>query len=95
MTKATELEHYHHFQKTRVEINGFQTPGRVSHTFDVPRSYVVETASGQVRRSRSHLRTHSEDEQAVVPAEPVVGTARPVTWSQTETVVYPPDHLRY
>ena len=69
MTNATELDHYHHFQKTRVQMKGLQTPGRVSHAFDASRSYVVETASGQVRRNRSHLRTHSEDEQAVVPAE--------------------------
>ena len=82
-------------QPVWVETRGFQSPGRVSHAFDAPTSYVVETASGQVRRNRSHFRTRSEDEQVVVPAEPIVGTVRPVTRSQTETVVRPPDCLRY
>ena len=82
-------------QPVWVETRGFQTPGRVSHAFDAPRSYVVKTASGQVRRNRSHLRTRSEDEQGVVPAKSVVGTTRPVTRSQTGTIVRPPDCLRY
>ena len=82
-------------QPVWVETRGFQTLGRVSLAFDAPRSYVVETASGQVRRNRSHLKTCSEDEQTVVPAESVVGTTRQVTWSQTRTVVHPPDRLRY
>jgi len=41
-------------QPVWVETRGLQTPGRVSHALDAPRSYVVETASGQVRRNCSH-----------------------------------------
>ena len=81
-------------QPVWVETRGVQTPGRVSHAVDVPRSYVVETDSSQLRRNRSHLRTRSEVEQAV-PAETVIAPSRPVTRSQTGTVVRPPDRLWY
>ena len=81
-------------QPVWVETRGVQTPGRDSHAVDVPRSYVVETDSGQLRRNCSHLRTRSEVEQAV-PAETVIVPSRPVTRSQTGTVVRPPDRLRY
>jgi len=81
-------------QPVWVETRGVQTPGRVSHAVDVPRSYVVETDSGQLRRNHSHIRTHSEVEQTV-PAETVIAPSRPVTRSQTGTVLRPPDLLRY
>ena len=56
--KRLQKEHYDQCHRVRmlpslpedqpvwVETRGFQTPGRVSHAFDAPRSYVVETASG-------------------------------------------------
>ena len=105
--KQSQKEHYDKRHRVRtlpplpedqpvwVGTRGLQTPGRVSHAADAPRSYVVETASGQVRRNRANLRTRSEIEQAVIPAESIAGPSRPVTRSQTGTVVNPPDRLRY
>ena len=78
-----------------VETRGLQTPGRVSHAVDLPRSYVVETASGRLRRNHTHLRIRSESEQTVTPAEPAISQNRPVTRSQTGTALHPPDRLRY
>ena len=105
--KQSQKEHYDKRHRVRtlpplpedqpvwVGTRGLQTPGRVSHAADAPRSYVVETASGQVRRNHANLRTRSEIEQAVIPAESIAGPSRPVTQSQTGTVVNPPDRLRY
>ena len=82
-------------EPVRVETRGIQTPGRVSHAVDLPRSYVVETALGRLRRNRTHLRIRSESEQTVTPAEPAISQNRPVTRSQTGTALHPPDRLRY
>ena len=49
----------------------------------------------QVHNIKCCLRTRPEVEQAIVPAESVIGPSRPVTQSQTGTVVHPPDRLRY
>ena len=79
-----------------VETRGLQTLGRVSHAVDLPRSYVVETASGHLRRNRTHLRIHSEPEETVTSAEPTaISQSRAVTRSQTGTVIHPPDRLRF
>ena len=78
-----------------VETRGLQTPGRVSHTVDLPRSYVVETASGCSRRNHTHLRICCEPEQTVTSAEPTISQSKAVTRSQTGTVLHPPDCLRF
>ena len=78
-----------------VETRGLQTPGRVSHAVDLPRSYMVETASGRLRRNRTHLRIHSKPEETVTSAEPTISQSRAVTRSQTGTVIHPPDRLRF
>ena len=105
--KRLQKEHYDKRHRVRtlpslpedmpvwVETRGFQTLGRVSHAADPPRSYVVETASGHLRRNCTHLRTRSEVEQAASSAEPVIGPSRPVTRAQTGTAIRPPDRLRY
>ena len=82
-------------QSVWIETRGLQTPGRISHAADTPRSYVVETASGDLRRNHAHLRTRSEAEETIVPTQSFVGPNRPVARSQTGTVVHPPDRLRY
>jgi len=38
-----------------VTANSNQTPGHVTAQADIPRSYLVETPSGQIRRNRLHL----------------------------------------
>ena len=74
-----------------VETRGLQIPGQVSHAVDLPRSYVVETASSCLRKNRTHLRIRSEPEHTTTPAEPTISQSRPVTRSQTGTVVHLPD----
>ena len=46
-------------------------PGRVSSHAATPRSYIVTTASGDVRRTRSHLRSRADSQELPVqePAE--------------------------
>ena len=80
-------------QPVWVETRGRQVPGRISDTANTPRSYIIETASGQVWRNRTHLRTRS-DLQENTSIEPT-STSRVVTRSQTGTTIHPPDHLTY
>ena len=40
-----------------VNTRGSQTPGRVIEQARSPRSYIVETTSGRVRRNRHHLQS--------------------------------------
>ena len=47
-------------QSVWVETRGRQIPGRILHTAGTPRSYVVDTPSGQVKRNRTHLRVRSD-----------------------------------
>ncbi len=73
--------------------------GRVVQAAETPRSYIVETPSGEVRRNRSQLNILPEnptegsgansDESDNVRDEP----RRIVTRSQTGTVIRPPDRL--
>ena len=42
-------------------------PGQVSHSATTPRSYVVETPSGELRRNRAHLRTRSDSQLTEAP----------------------------
>ena len=68
-------------QKVWVDTRGDLTPARVLHAADTPRSYVVETSSGQLRRNRSHLRIQPNSQETVPP--PPITPRRPVTRSQT------------
>ena len=40
---------------------GNQSPGIVSQQLESPRSYTVDTPTGQVRRNRRHLRHRTEN----------------------------------
>ena len=67
-----------------------QVPGRVNTSCFTPKSYVITTPTGQIRRNRFHLNERTETpptEEAI----PVVQTNRPVTLSLTGTVTTPPD----
>ena len=75
-------------QRVWVDTRGDLTPARV---LDTPRSYVVETSSGQLRRNCSHLRIQPSSQETALPAEPPITPHRPVTRSQTGTTVGPPD----
>ena len=80
-------------QPVWVETRGQQVPERILHAANTPRSYVIETPSGQLRRNRSHLRVRSELDSA--PDESTSMPSRPLTRSQTGTTIRPPDRLRY
>ena len=43
-----------------VETQGTQTPGQIQHRADTPRSYIVDTPRGEVRRNQHHIRPRSE-----------------------------------
>ena len=73
--------------------------GRVVEPAEAPRSYIVETPSGEVRRNRSQLNIVPEHSSTV---EPEVGSSptsvreqprRIVTRSQTGTAIRPPERL--
>jgi len=86
-------------QPVWVETRGQHTPGTVLRSANTPRSYIVETPSGEVRRNRLHLRLRSEIPETQgehsVREQPSVATHRPLTRSQTGTDIRPPDRLRF
>ena len=73
-----------------VESQGKQVPGEVIEQA-APRSYLVATPSGEVRRNRSHLRVRLEDTDDSTSQSDPPRTI--MTRSQTGTVVNPPDRL--
>ena len=65
-------------------------PGRVTSQADAPRSYLVETPTGQVRRNQQHLTPMP------VQQHPCVTRDSPVrTRAKTGTVVRPPERLKF
>ena len=82
-------------QPVWVSTRGDLTPARVLHAADAPRSYVVKTSSGQLRRNHSHLRIQSTPQETILPAETSTTPHRPVTRSQTGATIGPPDRLTY
>ena len=75
--------------------------GKVISPADRPRSYIVETPSGQVERNRSQLTVKPSDDQqnlgnSEINQQPEIGNAHPrtiLTRSRTGTVVNPPNRL--
>lgn len=73
-----------------------RVPGRVVSPADRPRSYVVETPTGQVERNRSHLQVlpdTNETENESLTASPPEQPRRIMTRSKTGTAVSKPDRL--
>lgn len=69
--------------------------GRVINPADTPRSYLVETPTGEVQRNRQHLNV-VPDHPANEPAESTNKTESPnriMTRSRTGTLVKPPQRL--
>ena len=80
--------------KTYLLVADRQVPGRVVQPANTPRSYMVETPSGLVRRNLSHLSPRpGEGPPATVPTEPQQRTI--ATPSRTGTYVGPPSRLTY
>ena len=71
--------------------------GRVLSSGNNPRSYVVETPTGELQRNRMHLNvmpereTPSSSEQP--PIQPPPAPTRIATRSQTGTAIHPPERL--
>jgi len=66
--------------------------GRVVSPASTPRSYVVETPTGQVRRNRQHLNRMPESHEPIDQTEH--STRDPImTRTRTGTVIRPPDRL--
>ena len=77
-----------------INTNGNQSTGYVTGPAGAPRSYMVETRSGQVRRNRSHLmpmpNTHcsdSDNSASTTDRSPIM------TRTRTGTMITPPDRL--
>ena len=49
-------------QTAWVDTRGHHTPGRISMEAGIPRSYLVETPSGELRQSQAHLRIQNNQE---------------------------------
>ena len=83
-----------------ISTQGNQSPGTVSQQLESPRSYTVDTPTGQVRRNRRHLRHRSENTTSERPEtvenqsnrdSTESGDTRVIqTRSRTGTVVHPP-----
>lgn len=67
--------------------------GTVVSTADAPRSYVVETPSGQVRRNRQHLNVVPENQEQVDQSETQMRDPI-MTHSRTRTPIVPPNQLQ-
>ena len=73
--------------------------GRVVEPAETPRSYIVQTPSGEVRRNRSQLNIVPERSSTVEPetgSSPVSASVAPrriATRSQTGTAIRPPERL--
>ena len=93
--RVRELQQLPEGQTVWVETWGQQTPGRVVQAANIPRSYTVETPTGQVRRNRTHLRISTEVPMSTAEEESPTTPNRPVTCTQSGTVIQPPDRLRF
>ena len=72
------------------------TPGRIAASTDTPRSYIVETPSGELRRNRSHLRVDpgsNEGAPTVTQTQPEASPRRIMTRSRTGTAMKAPERL--
>ena len=78
-----------------IKSEGNPVQGQVVSSADTPRSYVVDTPTGQVRRNRHHLavvpdRSPEDESPPIVAPEP---PGRIMTRSQTGTPIYSPERL--
>ena len=70
-----------------------QIPGRIAQPGNPPRSYVVDTQSGQVRRNHRDLKVRTEDlKNTGTNSEPPRAIT---TRSRAGTIIKPPNRLTY
>ena len=72
-----------------------QIPGRVDHQAETPRSYVVDTPSGQVQRNRRHLTARITDQDNSNEGDPDPQSTRSpiMTRSCSGATINPPNRL--
>ena len=79
-----------------VNDRGQQIPGQIPQQAPTPRSYIVGTPSGELRRNRAHLRTRSGPQIPGATDGPDANDhSRPVTRLQAGKTIQPTDRLRY
>lgn len=82
-------------QSVWIHTQDRQCAGRVLHPAAAPRSYIVETPTGRLRRNRSHLVPIPEGTQMDTPESDPPPTRSIATRSSTGTYVGPPSRLTY
>ena len=104
-TKELQKAHYDHRHRVRVQapLSADETvwvhtqertdPGQVIQPAHTPRSYIVQTPSGTLRRNQAHLTLRPDHVSGETP--PDNEPNRIVTRSQTGTHVGPPPRLAY
>ena len=102
-----QLTHYFNDSPVWVTTGNNQTHGRVVSNADTPRSYLVTTPSGPIRRNRRHLNQrlgrandNSSDIFDDLPANTSAPSTEPerdrvMTRTQTGTAIRPPNRLVY
>ena len=77
-----------------ITTDGQNSPGRTVRRADAPRSYIVQTPSGELRRNRSQLNVNPST--ATETQSTTTNSRSPVmTRSRTGTITNPPDRLLY
>jgi len=108
--KSSQIEHYnkrHHVRSLPplpdnipvwVQTENSNVPGTVVQQASTPRSYILSTPNGQLRRNRANLRLRqpagTPQRESRVPEMSSERPSRVVTRSQTGAVIRPPDRLR-
>ena len=80
-----------------VRTNTNQVPGHITSTLRTPRSYLVSTPSGQVRRNQIHLAPRSPDTSVQPTTDDNATTPQPtmMTCLRSGTSIRPPERLTY
>ena len=80
-----------------VRTNNNQTPGRITSASSTPRSYIVSTPSGQVRRNRLHLAPRIPETTVQPTTEDINQTPQSnvTTRLRSGTAIRPPERLTY
>ena len=92
--RARELPSLPDESEVWVTSNNHPIPGRVVTSADTPRSYLVETPSGQLRRNQQHLNIVPERSTNALPESIPVERPRVLTRSQTGTEIVAPKRFR-
>jgi len=109
--KSSQSEYYNKRHRVRslpplpdntpvwVQTDNGHVPGTVVQPASTPRSYIVSTPTGQMRRNRINLRPRQDTEtlqrESGMTETSNVVPGRVVTRSQSGTAIKPPDRLRF